>query len=69
MDYEKRCVALEEQISYQDQTISALNEVILEQQKVIEGLEFRLSRLEAKVKELGISDVKKSSEESPPPHY
>ena len=69
MDYEKHIIALEEQVSYQDQTISDLNQVILEQQKHIDRLELRLIRLEEKLKELTISNIKDISEESPPPHY
>jgi SlyX protein len=69
MDVEKQIIALEEQVSYQDQTISDLNHVILEQQKIIERLEFRVTRLEDKMKELTVSGVQDISEESPPPHY
>lgn len=69
MDTEKRITALEELISYQEQTIADLNDVILDQQKTIQRLERRLSRMEEKIKEICISDIKDSSEESPPPHY
>lgn len=69
MDFEPRIIALEELLSYQDQTISDLNQVILDQHKTIEKLERRLSIVEEKLKEIRISDVTDLSEESPPPHY
>lgn len=69
MELEQRIIALEELVTYQDQTLSDLNEVILAQQKIIDKLESHLSRLEDKIKDISSSSIKDMSDESPPPHY
>ena len=66
---EDRITVLEIKFAHQDDTISKLNDVIYSQQKTIDDLEFRLSKMESIVKSLLPSDIKDISEESPPPHY
>ena len=69
MNSDERITELETYITHQEKTMSDLSHVILDQQKTIEKMELRLSRIEAKVKNISVSDIKDISEESPPPHY
>jgi len=68
MNTEDRITELEIQFTHQDNTIADLNDVILSQQKTIDNLESRLLKIESAIKS-GLSNIKDSSEESPPPHY
>ena len=69
MNTEERIIELEIQFTHQDDTIADLNEVILSQQKTIDNLESRLLKIESAIKMVSLSNIKDSSEESPPPHY
>jgi uncharacterized coiled-coil protein SlyX len=62
-----RLQLLEERFLYQEQTIDALNEVIIEQQAQLDTLEDHLSRLEAMF--TTVLDNPGNGEEPPPPHY
>ena len=62
-----RIQLLEEKFEYQEQTIDALNEVIIEQQTQLNSLEDKILRLEALLS--GIEDNPKGGEDPPPPHY
>ena len=69
MNTEDRITGLEIKFAHQDDTISELNDVIISQQKTIDDLEFRLSKMESIIKSILPSDIKNLSDESPPPHY
>jgi SlyX protein len=58
---------LEEKFEYQDETIEALNDVIIEQQAQLDSLEDKIRRLEALFN--AIEDSPAGGEEPPPPHY
>jgi SlyX protein len=68
MDIEDRITELEIKSAHQEVTIADLNEVILSQQKSIDGLESRLLKIETEIKTLA-STIKDASEEDLPPHY
>lgn len=63
-------IELEGKIGFLEHTVDALNEVILEQGKLVEGLERRLERLENRV---ASADDGEQEERDPllerPPHY
>jgi SlyX protein len=62
-----RIQILEEKFEYQDQTIEALNDVIIEQQAQLDSLEDKIRRIEALF--TAIEDSPSGGEEPPPPHY
>lgn len=65
MDFEKRLIDLETKISYQDQTIEDLHEVIYKQQQQILHLEKSLDNLQRQMKS-GDNEIRPNEK---PPHY
>ncbi len=66
-DLRFRLQILEEKFEYQDQTIEALNDVIIDQQAQINALEDQIRRFHALL--AAIDDNPGGGEEPPPPHY
>ena len=68
MDLERRVVELESRLAFQDDTIAALNDVIVAQQRDIERLQQQIAMLarrqEDMVGQFGIAEG-----DAPPPHY
>ncbi len=68
MDLEQRVIELESRQAFQDDTIAALNDVVVEQQQVIERLKLQVAALARRQEEIqgqfGIAE-----DETPPPHY
>ncbi len=62
-----RLRVLEEKFLYQEQTIDALNDVIIEQQGQLNSLEDQLLRLQALLN--AVEDDYDGGEDPPPPHY
>jgi SlyX protein len=62
-----RLQVLEEKFEYQDRTIDALNQVIIEQQSQLNSIEDQILRLRALLST--IEDSPSGGEEPPPPHY
>lgn len=62
----KRLTELETKVSYQDQTIEELNQVVIELRKEIETMEKKVQHLMNIVENDGLKD---QSQEEPPPHY
>lgn len=63
----RRILILEEKSAYQEQTIDALNDVIIDQQAQLNSLEEQLSRLRALL--TTVHDRPDEGEDPPPPHY
>lgn len=63
----RRIQILEEKFAYQEQTIDALNDVIIDQQAQIDTLEEQLSRMRALLS--AAHDRSPDGEDPPPPHY
>jgi SlyX protein len=63
-DLEKRVIELESIISYQDQMLGDLNEIVINQQNQLDTLEAKVT----KVKD-SISNVQDTMNDKPPPHY
>ena len=59
---------LQTQLSYQEDTIGQLNEVVTRQQRDIERLTEALAQLKKQFDEM-VSEQLEAQEELPPPHY
>jgi SlyX protein len=66
---EDRLAELETRIAFQDNTIQALNEVIIRQQDKLDQLEQVVALLKDRVNALQPPAVAPMDEETPPPHY
>ncbi len=64
---DNRIRILEEKFEYQEQTIDALNDVVIDQQTLIDALEDKINRLQSLLS--GIEDIPGGGDEPPPPHY
>ena len=68
MELERRIADLETRLAFQDDTIQALNDVLVAQQAAVERLQAQLKLLARRQEDLqnggGIG-----GEEAPPPHY
>ena len=60
---------LETRQAFQEDTIDALNQVIIQQQKDIEQLQLKVGVLQERVKQTVESVSEIEVEEPPPPHY
>ncbi|GLK91410.1 SlyX family protein [Pseudomonas turukhanskensis] len=68
MSLELRVMELETRLAFQDDTIQALNDELVAQQRNIERLQLQIAAL-AKRQEDMQSGFGMSEEEAPPPHY
>ena len=66
---EDRIEHLEIKVSYQDDTIQALSDIVARQDQEIERLKLEMKELKEKFQDMNISAVKPQEEETPPPHY
>ncbi|MDH5190180.1 MAG: SlyX family protein [Gammaproteobacteria bacterium] len=66
---ENRVIELETRLSFQEDTIHQLNEVITRQQNQIDLLQEQVDDLKKRVQTVQTSNIKDESEETPPPHY
>lgn len=66
-ELEDRIVELESRQAFQDDTIQALNDALVEQQKLIERLQLHMHALAKRQEE--VSPFGGSQDEAPPPHY
>ncbi|KIY39174.1 MULTISPECIES: SlyX family protein [Pseudomonas] len=68
MSLELRVVELETRQAFQDDTIQALNDVVVEQGRVIERLQLQMAELIKRYEEM-VGQFGSEGEEAPPPHY
>ncbi|MBH3456558.1 SlyX family protein [Pseudomonas monteilii] len=68
MSLELRIVELETRQAFQDDTIQALNDVVVEQARVIERLQSQMAELIKRYEET-VGQYGSEGEEAPPPHY
>lgn len=68
-ELQEKIIELETRLSYQDDTVLVLNDIVAGQQKQIEVLEKQLKLLSKQIKALHPSDIGPAEEEAPPPHY
>ncbi|AZL75196.1 SlyX family protein [Pseudomonas sichuanensis] len=68
MSLEMQIVELETRQAFQDDTIQALNDVVIEQGRVIERLQLQVAELIKRYEEM-VGQYGSEGEEAPPPHY
>jgi SlyX protein len=68
MDLERRIDDLETRQAFQDDIITALNDVVAAQQRVIERLQLQLAALARRQEEVA-AQFGIDEDEAPPPHY
>lgn len=68
MNLEDRVTELESRQAFQDDTIQALNDVLVEQQRVVERLQLQMAALLKRHEEM-TGQFDSFEEEAPPPHY
>lgn len=68
MTMDERVTELESRLAFQDDTIQALNDVLVAQQRVLERLQLQIEAL-AKRQEEGSGSFEMNEDEAPPPHY
>lgn len=68
MSLESRVTELESRQAFQDDTIQALNDVIVEQGRVVERLQMQMAALLKRYEEI-VGQYSADEDEAPPPHY
>lgn len=68
MTTEERVTELESRLAFQDDTIQALNDVVVEQQRMLERLQLQISVLARRQEEIS-GQFGMEEDEAPPPHY
>ena len=68
MTLEARVMDLESRLAFQDDTIQALNDVLVAQQNAVDRLQMQIAALLKRQEEMG-GQFESSEEEAPPPHY
>ncbi|CAH0649375.1 MULTISPECIES: SlyX family protein [Pseudomonas] len=68
MSLEMRMIELETRQAFQDDTLQALNDVVVEQAKVIERLQLQVTELIKRHEEM-VGQFGSEGDEAPPPHY
>lgn len=68
MSLEERVMELESRLAFQDDTLLALNDVLVEQQRVVERLQLQMAALLKRYEEV-MGQYGAGEEEAPPPHY
>ena len=64
----QRCTRLEEELAFQDATVTALNSALADQQKQLDDMEHRIHALEQRFRELWEQSQQETTA-GPPPHY
>ena len=68
MTLESRVMDLESRVAFQDDTIQALNDVLVAQQKVVDRLQMQMAALLKRQEEM-VGQFESFEEDAPPPHY
>lgn len=68
MDLESRITDLEARLAFQDDTIQTLNDVLVEQQRLVDRLQAQLAVLASRQEDMQ-SRIDGEEDEAPPPHY
>lgn len=68
MGVDERITELESRLAFQDDTIQALNDVLVAQQRVLERLQLQIAVLAKRQAEAN-SQFEVAEDEVPPPHY
>lgn len=68
MSLEMRIADLESRLAFQDDTIQTLNDVLVEQQRLVDRLQLQVAALAKRQEEL-LSQYGVDEDDAPPPHY
>jgi len=68
MSVEARIIELETRQAFQDDSIQELNDVVVEQGRVIQRLQLQMAELIKRYEEM-VGQYGSDGEEAPPPHY
>lgn len=68
MSLEERVMELESRLAFQDDTIQALNDVLVVQRRELDHLQQQMAAMLERQQEIG-SQFEAFQEEAPPPHY
>ncbi|AKF52543.1 SlyX family protein [Pseudomonas syringae pv. aptata] len=68
MSLEERVMELESRMAFQDDTIQALNDVLVKQQRELDHLQLQMAAMLKRQEEMG-SQFETFEEDAPPPHY
>ncbi|MCW2097999.1 MULTISPECIES: SlyX family protein [Pseudomonas] len=68
MSLEERVMDLESRLAFQDDTIQALNDVLVSQQNAVDRLQLQIAALLKRQEEMG-GQFEAFEDEAPPPHY
>lgn len=68
MDIEERINDLQSRLAFQDDTIQALNDALVAQQRQLERLQLQMAALIKRQEEVG-GQFGLAEDEAPPPHY
>lgn len=68
MTLESRVTELESRLAFQDDTIQSLNDVLVEQSRVVERLQLQMAALLKRYEDM-IGQYSSDEDEAPPPHY
>ena len=62
-------IELQTQMSFQEDTVAQLNDVVTRQQQEIDQLKLQVEQLKKQMQEVVAGDLEGDSDEAPPPHY
>ncbi|KPW82884.1 SlyX protein [Pseudomonas congelans] len=68
MSLEERVMELESRMAFQDDTIQALNDVLVKQRRELDHLQLQMAAMLKRQEEMG-SQFETFEEDVPPPHY
>lgn len=68
MSLEERVMELESRMAFQDDTIQALNDVLVKQRRELDHLQLQMAAMLKRQEEMG-SQFETLEEDAPPPHY
>lgn len=68
LDLEGRVMELESRLAFQDDTIQALNDVLVVQQRALERLQLQIAAMIKRQDEMG-GQFETFEQDAPPPHY
>ncbi|AAY36453.1 MULTISPECIES: SlyX family protein [Pseudomonas] len=68
MSLEERVMELESRMAFQDDTIQALNDVLVKQRRELDHLQLQMAAMLKRQEEMG-SQFETFEEDAPPPHY
>ncbi|KFX68638.1 hypothetical protein TMS3_0114120 [Pseudomonas taeanensis MS-3] len=68
MSMEERVTELESRLAFQDDTIQALNDELVVQQRLLERLQLQVAALAKRQEDIS-GQLESTEDEAPPPHY